>query len=121
MGPGEPAAVLDERQIDRVEPLTPRTQRRTEQRLDRRVALRVVAGPDRQQIEGDVDDRDLGPDRLRGRLAPETRLEADERQDEPVLEGEDLAVDHAGPSEGAGRVDDLGELVAHVVEVSRIE
>ena len=55
------------------------------------------------------------------RLPAEPRLEADERQDAAVLVGEDLAVDDPGPAQRPGGLDDLGELVADVVEVARVE
>ena len=57
------------------------------------------ACPERQHVEGDVDDRDLGLDRRRRRLAPEPALERDERQDGPVAPAEDLAVEDAVPGE----------------------
>ena len=44
-----------------------------------------------------------------------------ERQDEPVLPGQDLAIDDARPAERTGRFDDLGELRADVVEVARVQ
>ena len=60
-------------------------------------------------------------DRRGRRLPAEPRLEADERQHQAVLEGEDLAVEDTGPAERPGRLDDLGELVADVVQVARVE
>src|SRR5918994_1467209 len=96
-------------------------QRLAKQRLDGRVALGVVARAEREQVEGHVDHRDLGLDRGRWGLAPEPGLEALEWQHQAVLPGEDLAIDHAGPTERPGGLDDLGELRADVVEVARIE
>ena len=59
----------------------------------------VAARPERERVEGDVDDRDLGLDRGRRRLAPEPRLERDERQDRSVAPAEDLAVEDPVPGQ----------------------
>ena len=97
---GEPAAVGGERQVERVEPAAALGQRLAQQRLDRR----AVARTERERVEGDVDDRDLGLDRRRRRLAPEPRLERDERQDGAVAPGEDLAIEDPVPRQrGRGR------------------
>ena len=114
---GEPAAIGRERELEGVEPGAPLGQREAQQRLDRLPAAR----PDRQRIEGDEDDRDLGLDRGRRRLAPEPALERDERQDRPVAPAEDLAVEDAVPRQPGRRLDDLRVAAADVVQVARVE
>ena len=117
----EASAVVGQRQVERVEAPAPFAQRLAQQRLDGRVAVGVVTRPEREQVERHEDDRHLGLDRRRRRLAPEPCLQALERQHEAVLPGEDLAIDDPGPGERPGGLDDLGELRAHVVEVARVE
>ncbi len=118
---GEPATVLDEGQIDGIQPGAPVAQRFAEQRLDGRLPRRVVAGAQGQEVEGHVDDRHLGLDGRRRRLAAEPGLQADERQDQAVAVGQDLPVDDAGPWQRPGGLDDLRELAADVVQVARVQ
>ena len=54
-------------------------------------------------------------------LAPEPRLELEERQHHAVLPGEQLAVEDPRPGQVAGARDDLRELAADVVQVARVE
>src|SRR3989304_1196084 len=64
--------------------------------------------PAAQGVERDVDDGNLGLDRVRWILATQAGLEGDERQDRPVPPREDLAIEDAGPRQGGGPPDDLG-------------
>ena len=117
VGSGESPAGVDGRQVERVEPSAPFGQGQAEQRLDRL----VPTCPDRQRIECHEDDRDIGLDRLRRRLASEPALERDEREDRPITPAEDLAIEDAVPGERPGRLDDLREPGADVVQVARVE
>ena len=78
-------------------------------------------GPMASKIEGDVDHRNLGLHRGRGPLAAESGLQRQEGQDVAVGVGQDLAVQDAVPVQRPGRLDDLRELVADVVQVAAVE
>ena len=117
----EPAAVVDERQVERVEPRAALAQRLAQQRLDRRVAVGVVAGPERQQVEGDVDDRDLGLDRADGDLRPSRAWRLMNGSTRPSFQARISPSRTPAQGERPGGLDDLGELAADVVQVARVE
>ena len=108
---GQPEA----RRARKVEPLQPPaalTQRLAQQWL-RRPPL-----PQREHIEGDVDDRHLGHDLGRRLLAPDTRLQLQEGQHGAVLPGQQLTVEDPVPGHRASSCCDLGEAVGDVVEIA---
>ena len=72
----------------------------------------VAAGPSAERVEGDEDDRHLGPDRGRRRLAPEPGLERDERQDGAVLQARISPSRMPSQARVARGLDDLRELAA---------
>ena len=132
----EPAALFRHRQTQCLETLPALRQGGAQERGDggrggavgsRRVVSvdRIHSGlrtrPDGEQIEGDVDHRNLGLDRRRRPLAAESGLESQEGQDVAVGVGQDLAVQDAVPIHRPGRLDDLRELIADVVQVAAVE
>ena len=112
----EATAIKGEWQVDRVQPGAALRQRRPKQRFDR-----LAARPQRQHVEGDVDDRHLGPDGVRRRLAPQPPLEGDERQDHAVAPGQDLTIEDPVPGQRGRCADDLRIARADVVQVARVE
>src|SRR5215212_5253429 len=117
MAQGEHPAVTRERQPELFEVSTAIRERLAEERIDGRLGR---AG-EPEDVERDVDHRNLAPDRRRRRLPAEACLEGDERQDRTIAPAEDLAVEDPVPAETSGTLDDLRELVADVVEVAREE
>ncbi len=86
-----------------------------------RIVAETGPRPDGQQIEGHVRHRHLGLDIGRGLLPAEPPLQCQKRQDAAVGVGKDLAVQNAVPIQRPGRFDDLGKLLADVVQVSTVE